>query len=102
MQVYAIAGDVILRPLGTEVAVHLSDRCQTHLLDDAGGQVLEAFQNLASEAVGVDIDRLAAHLLGESQPPALDALQRHQDARDALRPVLAALVHIGVLTVSPC
>jgi hypothetical protein len=122
VQVYAIAGDVICRPLDAEVAVFLSDRCQTHLLDDAGGQVLQALQKLSAEAAVADIDHLAAHLLDESLParqvaaqavvpapaPSTDsnadtgAWQRHQEACDALRPVLAALVHIGVLTVSPC
>jgi len=97
--VYRIAPDALCRPLDDEVAVYLTDRFQTHLLDDKAWQVLQAIQALDTPALGVSAKALAGHLLGMALPQSETDLAA---ANQALAPVLAALAGIGVLTVRKC
>lgn len=97
--VYRIAPDALCRQLDDEVAVYLTDRFETHLLDDKAWQVLQALQALEAAAISGSVPALVGHLLDERSPQDAPGFA---PASQALAPVLAALVGIGVLTVSAC
>ena len=104
---YTVPPDVHVRRLDDEVAGDLGDRFETHLLDDAGGQVLEAVRacdsagvpaslNALLRCLGTDQERIAAAAPGE---PA-GGLQ--PDDAALLLPLLTALVQVGVLDTRTC
>ena len=93
---YRIASCVHLCRLDDEVVVYLAERFETHLVDDAGGQILEAVQQMQSAAQPCSVPALYAWLSDDSD---LDAAMQ---AEAVLMPLLCELVRVGVLTTRAC
>ena len=93
---YCIASGVYLRRLDDEMVVYLAERFETHLVDDAGGQILEAVQQMQSAAQLCSVPALYAWLSDDSD---LDAAMQ---AEAVLMPLLSELVRVGVLTTRAC
>ena len=92
---YTLTEGLRCRSLGDETVVYLPDRFETHLLDEAGAQVLECA--LAFQASGI-VTFSASDVLGwlmadETNTDSTDMTQ----AGHALEVVLDALVRVGVL-----
>lgn len=104
---YWIAAHAHCRHLDDEVVVYLADRCETHRLDDTAWQVLQAIQALGQLQRLATPPALADRLLDEPESAlpvdgAAGPSARHTAACLSLAPVLAALVDIGLLTVTAC
>jgi hypothetical protein len=98
---YAVASGVHSRRLDDEVAVYLADRFETHLLDDAGGQVLEAVRACGSAGEPVSLDGLFGYLTASLETTPGD-VGPSGDAATVLLPLLTALVRVGVLDARAC
>lgn len=104
---YRLAPDASFRRLDDEVAVYLAASFETHLLDDAGGQVVEALQALQQGAIPASVVALAGWLTSDQDtaialsgvPFGEPDLQALQHAQSLLQPVLAELTRIGVTTL---
>ncbi len=107
---YRFAPDASFRRLDDEVAVYLAASFETHLLDDAGGQVVEALQALQQRAIPASVAALVTWLIGDSDSTVAlpdagssDAdPQAFQHAQSVLQSMLAELTRIGVITPQPC
>ena len=80
------------------MVVYLAERFETHLVDDAGGQILEAVQQMQSAAQTCSVPTLYAWLSDVSD---LDAAMQ-AEAEAVLIPLLSDLVRVGVLTTRAC
>ena len=80
------------------MVVYLAERFETHLVDDAGGQILEAVQQMQSAAQTCSVPALYAWLSDVSD---LDAAMQ-AEAEAVLIPLLSDLVRVGVLTTRAC
>ena len=94
MSAFGIAQGLRWRSLDDETAVYLPDRSETHLLDGAGGMLVET---LAATGEACSIDDLARRLAVDS--PGAEPVAVY---RQALAPLLAELVRVGVLTEQAC
>ena len=82
------------------MVVYLAGRFETHLVDDAGGQILEAIQQMQSAAQTCSVPTLYAWFSDDSD---LDsAMQSEYEAEAVLMPLLSDLVRVGVLTTRAC
>jgi hypothetical protein len=104
---YAVAPGVHSRRLDDEVAVYLAEKFETHLLDDAGGQVLEAVLACESAGVPASLNRLFGYLSAGAQwTPGGTSGELADDASDdaatVLLPLLTALAQVGVLDARAC
>ena len=97
---YCIASGVHLRRLDDELVVYLAERFETHLVDDVGGQVLEAVYQMQSAAQPCSVPALYAWLSDDSDLDA--AMQAEFEAEAVLIPLLSDLVRVGVLTTRAC
>ena len=95
---YCIASGACLRCLDDDVAVYVAERFETHLVDEAGRQVLQAVQKMQSAQQPCSIPALYACLTGDSDSGGAIYLE----AEAALMPLLSELVRIGVLSTSLC
>jgi len=94
-RVYRLTEGLLSRSLGDETVVYLPDRFETHLLDEAGAQVLEcalAFQS-SGRAAFTAADALTWLMADQTNPNSSDMAQGAQ----ALDVVLADLCRVGVL-----
>lgn len=97
---YCFASGVHLRRLDDEMVVYLADRFETHLIDDVGGQILEAVQQMQSAARPCSVSALYAWLSYNSDVDT--AVQVASEADVVLKPLLGELVRIGVITIQAC
>ena len=97
---YCIGLGVHLRRLDDEIAVYLARCFETHLVDDVGGQILEAVQQMQSAAQPCSVQALYAWMSDNSDLEA--ATQSEFDAEAALMPLLSELVRISVLKTQVC
>ena len=93
-----IASGVHLRRVDDEMAVYLSERFETHLVNESGCEVLEAIQQMHVISQPCSLPALYAFLTGDSDPNAA----MHSEAEAALMPLLSELVRIGVLSTRLC
>ena len=94
-RIYRLTEGLLSRSLGDETVVYLPDRFETHLLDEAGAQVLEcalAFQS-SGMITFTAADALTWLMADETNPNTTDMAQGAQ----ALDVVLADLCRVGVL-----
>ena len=82
------------------MVVYLAERFQTHLVDDVGGQILEAVQQMQSAARPCSVPALYAWLAAGSDVDT--AVQADSEAEAVLMPLLGELVRVGVLTIQAC
>ena len=90
---YRIALGVKFRRLDDEMVVYLSDSFETHLVDDVGGQILEAVLQMQSAAKPCSVPALFAWLSAGSD------VQLDPEAEVSLLPLLDELARVGILTV---
>ena len=98
--VYRIANGVSLRKLDGVYAAYVGQRFETHLLDDAGGQILDALLAIPGSERGCGASALVDTMLvdeADSQSPDVQLT-----ALSALMPLLTELVRVGVLTIDEC
>ena len=93
-----IAPGVHLRRVDDEMAVYLSERFETHLVDESGCEVLEAVHKMHASGQQFSLPALYALLTGDSD---LDAAM-HSESEATLMPLLSELVRIGVLSTRRC
>ena len=82
------------------MVVYLAERFETHLIDDAGGQILEAVHKMQSAAQPCSVPALYAWLSSDADLGA--AIQAEYEADAVLMPVLSELVRVGVLMTRAC
>lgn len=104
---YAVAVGVHSRWLDDEMAVYLAEKFETHLLDDAGGQVLDAVRACESAGVPACLTHLFGYLSAGAQrtPGAAGGVlddDASEGAATVLLPLLTALVQVGVLDARAC
>ena len=87
-----------MRRLDDEMVVYLAERFETHLVDDIGGQILEAVQQMQSAARPSSVPALYTWLSSDADLGA--AIQAEPDA--VLLPLLSELVRIGALAIQTC
>lgn len=97
---YRIAPDLHMRRLDDAVVLYLTERFETHLIDDAGGQVLEAVQQMQDAAKPCSTHSLYAWLAADTGVDT--AVQVETDAVAVLMPLLSELVRVGALTTLTC
>ena len=78
------------------MVVYLAGSFETHLVDDAGCQILEAVQQMQSVAQPCSVPALCAWLSDDSDLDA--AMPSEYEAEAALMPLLSELIRVGVLT----
>ena len=99
---YCIASGVHLRRLGEEMVVYLAQCFETHLVDDAGAQVLETVQQMQEAALPCSIPSLHAWLSADAASDACMQAELESDVEAVLMPLLSELVRVGVLTTRAC
>ena len=117
---FRVAKGVCSRLLDGETAVYISGRFETHLLDDAGSQVLEAVSELRNTAAQCSTSAIYQYLLSGSASMLVNLDDHSQETVDstetighlsfsaeeesdaALLPMLTELVQLGVLTSQTC
>ena len=82
------------------MVVFLAGSFETHLVDDVGGQILEAVQQMQSAARPCSVPALYAYLSAGSDVDA--AVQAASEAEAVLMPLLSELVRVGVLKTQVC
>ena len=97
---YCIASGVHVRRLDDEMVVYLAERFETHLVDDVGGQILEAVQQMQSVARPCSVPALYAWLSAGSDLDA--AVQADSETEAVLMQLLGELVRVGVLKTQVC
>ena len=97
---YRIAPVLHMRRLDDAVVLYLTERFETHLIDDAGGQVLEAVQQMQDAAKPCSTHSLYAWLVADTGVDT--AVQVEPDAVAMLMPLLSELVRVGALTTLTC
>ena len=95
---YRIALGAHVRRLDNEMVVYLAESFETHLVDDVGGQILEAVQQMQSAARTCSVPALYAWLSAGSD---LEAVIQ-AEAEAVLMPLLSELARVGVLTIQAC
>ena len=95
---YFVAPGVRWHRLDDEVVVYLSERFETHLIDDAGGQLLQAVEQMQCAALRCSASSLYAWLSSDAMLDCLSPLE--SDA--VLLPRLDQLVQVGVLISFAC
>jgi hypothetical protein len=99
-QSYSLAPRVSLRELDGAVVAYVGQRFETHLLDDASAQVLDAFKSSSAGSRSYSAHGLVeAFLAGE---PDAQNTEVQEVALAALMPLLTELVRLGVLTINEC
>lgn len=93
-----IAPGVHLRRVDDEMAVYLSERFETHLVNESGCEVVEAVYKMHASGLQFSLHALYALLTGDSD---LDAETR-SESEATLMPLLSELVRIGVLSTRRC
>ena len=99
---YCIAPGVHLRRLDDEMVVYLAGRFETHLVDDVGGQVLEAVQQMQIAVQPCSAPALYVWLSDDSDLEAAMQAESEFEAEAVLMPLLSELVRVGVLTTKAC
>ena len=97
---YRIAAGVHVRRLDDEMVAYLGDSFETHLVNDIGGQILEAVQQMQSASRPCSAPALYAWLSASSDLDA--AVQADSEAEAVLKPLLGELVRVGILTIEAC
>ena len=82
------------------MVVYLVGCFETHLLDDAGGQVLEAIQQMQNAATPCSVPALYDWLWADADFG--PAIQAELEAEAVLMPLLSELVRVGVLATQVC
>lgn len=82
------------------MVVYLAESFETHLVDDVGGQILEAVQQMQSAARTCSVPALYAWLSAGSDVEAV--IQADSEAEAVLMPLLGELARVGVLTIQAC
>jgi len=81
--------------------VYLAQRLETHLLDDSGGQVLEAMQEMQRDGTPCSTVSLYTWLMADSEvdePGQTD----FQSPDTILMPLLKELMRIGAINAQVC
>lgn len=101
---YRIAPDLHMRRLDDAVLLYLTVRLETHLIDDAGGQVLEAVQQMQDAAKPCSMPALYAWLVADTGQDTAAHLEAapEAEAEAVLMPLLSELVRVGALTTQAC
>lgn len=97
---YRIASGVHFFRLDDDIVVYLAKSFETHLIDDAGGQILEAVQQMQNAATPCTVAALYARLWADSEFG--PAVQAEFEAEVVLIPLLSELVRVGVLATHVC
>ena len=84
------------------MVVYLATRFETHLVDDAGGQILEAVQQMQSAARPCSVPALYAWLSDDRDLDAAMQAEPESEAEAVLMPLLSELVRVGVLKTQVC
>ena len=100
MACYRIALCAQVRRLDDEMVVYLAESFETHLVDDIGGQILEAVQQMQTAAQPCSVRALYAWLSAGNDLDA--AVQADSEAESVLMPLLGELVRVGVLKTQVC
>ena len=97
---YCIASDVYFHRLDEEIVVYSAASFETHLIDDAGGQILESVQQIQDSATLCTVPVLYAWLWTNADfgPDILAELE----AEAVLIPLLDELVRVGILAIQVC
>ena len=99
--IFHAAPDLHWRRLDDEVVVYLAQRLETHLLDNCGGQVLEAMQEMQRSGTPCSTVSLYTWLLADAEadePGQTDT----QSPDTMLMPLLNELMRIGAITAQVC
>ena len=101
MLTYCVAPGLCRRWLDDELAVYQPERCETHLLDRSGGELVDFVAQRQEQGLSCDIGSLAAGLLdvGAGDSCAADDLAETQAL---LEPMLLQLSRLGLLVAQPC
>lgn len=82
------------------MVVYLATSFETHLIDDAGGQILEAVQQIQDAATACSVSVLYARLWANADfGPDIHA---EHEAEAVLIPLLNEMVRIGILATQAC
>lgn len=84
------------------MVVYLARRFETHLVDDAGGQVLEAVEEMQGVAQPCSVPTLYAWLSADAALDAATQAEHESEAEAVLMQLLGELVRVGVLTIQAC
>lgn len=82
------------------MVVYLAGCFETHLVDDTGGQILEAVQQMQNAATPCSVLSLYAWLWADAGFG--PAIQAELGAEAVLMPLLSELVRVGVLATQVC
>lgn len=82
------------------MVVYLTGCFETHLLDDVGGQVVEAVQQMQEAATPCSLATLYAWMWTDANFG--PAIQAELEAEAVLMPLVSELVRIGVVSPQVC
>ena len=91
---FSISSGVRLRRLDDQMVVYVTDRFETHLLDENGCELLEAVCQMHAVGETCSVSAVYAFLTGESTAASVAEVEE----KDALNQLLSELVRIGVFS----